>query len=83
LGSEKPAGFSGPFFHAKDRNRQMMPFFFMILSVKMQCRTARRPSGIALIKIKIPLFMQQRRPPPVAEAGRSCWGRGQQDMSTV
>ncbi|MFR8282748.1 MAG: hypothetical protein ACLU9R_02260 [Faecalibacterium sp.] len=34
MGSEKPAGFSGPFFHAKDRNRQMMPFFFMILSVK-------------------------------------------------
>ena len=24
---------------------------------------------------------QQRRPPPVAETGRSCWGRGQQDAS--
>ena len=25
--------------------------------------------------------LQQRRPPPVAETGRSCWGRGQQDAS--
>ena len=25
--------------------------------------------------------VQQRRPPPVAETGRSCWGRGQQDAS--
>nr|DAG30757.1 MAG TPA: hypothetical protein [Caudoviricetes sp.] len=25
--------------------------------------------------------MQRRRPPPVAEAGRSCWGSGQQDAS--
>ena len=24
--------------------------------------------------------VQQRRPPPAAETGRSCWGRGQQDM---
>ena len=24
---------------------------------------------------------QQRRPPPVAETGRSCWGRGQQNAS--
>ena len=24
---------------------------------------------------------QQRRPPPVAETGRSCWGSGQQGMS--
>ncbi len=24
---------------------------------------------------------QRRRPPPVAETGRSCWGRGQQDAS--
>ena len=27
------------------------------------------------------LWEQQRRPPPVAETGRSCWGRGQQDAS--
>ena len=25
--------------------------------------------------------VQQRRPPPMAETGRSCWGRGQQDAS--
>ena len=25
--------------------------------------------------------VQQRRPPPVAETGRSCWGRGQQNAS--
>ena len=34
------------------------------------------------IKINFPLNMprvQQRRPPPVAETGRSCWGSGQQD----
>ena len=44
--------FQNPPFHAKGRNRQMMLFFFTPLSVKMQCRTARRLSGIALIKIK-------------------------------
>ena len=26
---------------------------------------------------------QQQRPPPVAETGRSCWGRGQQDASAA
>ena len=26
---------------------------------------------------------QQRRPPPVAETGRSCWGSGQQDASAA
>ena len=35
---------------------------------------------------KIPLKMprvQRRRPPPAAEAGRSCWGSGQQDTSAA
>ena len=27
--------------------------------------------------------MQQRRPPPAADTGRSCWGRGQQDTSAA
>ena len=27
------------------------------------------------------LWEQRRRPPPVAETGRSCWGSGQQDAS--
>ena len=26
---------------------------------------------------------QQRRPPPAADTGRSCWGRGQQDTSAT
>ena len=29
----------------------------------------------------LPSIGQRRRPPPVAEAGRSCWGRGQQYAS--
>ena len=28
-----------------------------------------------------PSHLQRRRPPPAAETGRSCWGRGQQDAS--
>ena len=27
--------------------------------------------------------VQRRRPPPVAETGRSCWGSGQQDASAA
>ena len=29
----------------------------------------------------LPLWGQQRRPPPAAETGSRCWGRGQQDVS--
>ena len=47
--SEKPAGFSELLFHRKDRNFQML-FFFVASSVKMQYRTDRSLSGIALIK---------------------------------
>ena len=49
----------------------MMPFFFMTLSVKMQCRTARRPSGIALIKIRIPLFIARAKRRPFKIVSRS------------
>ena len=49
--------------------------------VKMQCRSVRRRSGIALLKIIFPL--QRRRPPPAAETGSSCWGSGQQDASAA
>ena len=28
---------------------------------------------------RLSLWGQRRRPPPAAETGRSCWGRGQQD----
>ncbi|MDR3768864.1 MAG: hypothetical protein Q3X99_06100, partial [Faecalibacterium sp.] len=40
----------------------------------------------AKLKIIFPLNMpkvQQQRPPPVAETGRSCWGSGQQDASAA
>ena len=30
---------------------------------------------------RLPYQGQRRRPPPVAETGRSCWGSGQQDAS--
>ena len=49
---------------------------------------AERPQALRYPKNKnlIPLFMrkvQRRRPPPVAETGRSCWGSGQQDASAA
>ena len=31
------------------------------------------------LRQRLPYQGQQRRPPPVAETGRSCWGSGQQD----
>jgi len=40
--------------------------------------------GLTVIVVPVkPLAddVQRRRPPPVAETGRSCWGRGQQDAS--
>ena len=46
-------------------------------SVKKGYRNARRRFCTPKFKIILPL--QQRRPPPVAETGRSCWGSGQQD----
>ena len=58
-----------------------LPFSSTTPPVKMQCRSVRRRSGIALLKIILPL--QRRRPPPVAETGRSCWGSGQQDASAA
>ena len=33
------------------------------------------------LRQRLPYQGQQRRPPPVAETGRSCWGSGQQDAS--
>ena len=40
-----------------------------------------RPVGSGPACQWLPLWGQRRRPPPVAETGRSCWGRGQQDAS--
>ena len=49
---------------------------------------AERPQALRYPENKnlIPPFMrkvQRRRPPPVAETGRSCWGSGQQDASAA
>ena len=41
------------------------------------------PQAFQNPKIKIILPLQQRRPPPAAETGRSCWGSGQQDASAA
>ena len=48
--------------------------------------TSVRAATNAKNKNQIPLNMprvQQRRPLPAAEAGRSCWGRGQQSTSAL
>ena len=48
--------------------------------------TSVRTATNAKNKNQIPLNMprvQQRRPLPAAEAGRSCWGRGQQDTNAA
>ena len=39
-------------------------------------------SGNAKHKLSSPI-RQQRRPPPVADEGRRCWGSGQQDTSAI
>lgn len=56
--SEKPAGFSELLFHRKGRSFQML-FFFAAPSVKMQYRTDRSLSGIALIKNSISAIYAQ------------------------
>ena len=61
---------------------------FPIILLSLFCQCQKRPAGIRralLVYRDIPicqslsLWEQQRRPPPAAETGRSCWGRGQQD----
>ena len=46
---------------------------------------ARISKKIALPCTQVPVrdSLQQRRPLPAAETGRSCWGRGQQDASAA
>ena len=56
--SKKPAGFSELLFHRKGRSFQML-FFFAAPSVKMQYRTDRSLSGIALIKNSISAIYAQ------------------------
>ena len=43
----------------------------------------KRPQAFLSNKSKILFPLQRRRPPPVAETGRSCWGSGQQDASAA
>ena len=40
-----------------------------------------RPARALPTRQWLSLWEQRRRPPPAAETGRSCWGRGQQDAS--
>ena len=42
-----------------------------------------REKVVSKLQIKIIFPLQRRRPPPVAETGRSCWGSGQQDASAA
>ena len=41
------------------------------------------PQIFPIYKLQIIFPLQRRRPPPVAETGRSCWGSGQQDASAA
>ena len=41
------------------------------------------PQIFPIYKSQIIFPLQRRRPPPVAETGRSCWGSGQQDASAA
>ena len=71
-----------PIFTEKKR----LLFPFTTHPVKKAFEVLRRALQTQIIKIFIPLNMarvQQRRPPPVAETGRSCWGSGQQDASAA
>ena len=63
--------------------QQLFPFTTPPVKMRLE-----RPAGRDKREIKnnFPLNMpkvQQRRPPPVAETGRSCWGSGQQDASAA
>lgn len=63
---------------------------FPIIPLSLFCQCQKRPAGIRralLVYRDIPIcqslspWEQQRRPPPAADRGRSCWGSGQQDAS--
>ena len=63
--------------------QQLFPFTTPPVKMRLE-RSAERDKRE--IKNNFPLKMprvQQRRPPPVAETGRSCWGSGQQDASAA
>ena len=74
--------FLKPFFHAWSRDGKQL---FFRSSPFRENGTAERPQTLRCPKIRNNFSaknaQQRRRPPPVAETGRSCWGSGQQGMS--
>ena len=76
--------FLKPFFHAWSRDGKQL---FFRSSPFRENGTAERPQTLRCPKIRNNFSaknaQQRRRPPPVAETGRSCWGSGQQDASAV
>jgi len=67
----------------------VIPQFFDVLEIKFQTEfkwdTNERGGMLQRMKIfyRLPLWGQRRRPPPVADWGRSCWGSGQQGASAI
>ena len=76
-----PAGHESPSgtFEPQTGLRSKCYYLLRPLPVKKQSRNDRSHSGAAIYKNIFPLILQRRRLRPAAEAGRSCWGRGQQD----
>ena len=54
------------------------------IPVRVKLKTPLRNAAVATtLDIPTGWDLQQRRPRPVADAGRSCWGSGQQDASAA
>ena len=54
------------------------------IPVRVKLKTPLRNAAVATtLDIPTGRDLQQRRPRPVADAGRSCWGSGQQDASAA
>ena len=53
-----------------------------ISAIKEANKEEKKPEISNDFPLKMPK-VQRRRPPPAAEAGRSCWGSGQQDASAA
>ena len=45
--------------------------------------TALEEQTVKPLAQEVGYYLQRRRPPPAAETGRSCWGRGLQDASAA
>ena len=53
------------------------------IPVRVKLKTPLRNAAATTLDIPTGWDLQQRRPRPVADAGRSCWGSGQQDASAA